>query len=215
MSEAKSGVYFVQAGWNGPIKIGFSDDVDKRIAGLQTGNPEELRLLLVVPGTMGTEAAMHEQFAAARIRPTSEWFNATKELLSFVGQTIEDDEAYRSRYTQAKFRLRECMIAWTPTGAKFMAPCDLPMGSIRVGPHPDAQGHCGWSYNYLNTTGACWGSVAKLESEAAKHWLYNLFAHIVARDGIAPTDAHREFLKIEEYRDGLSDDMPGIGTPLP
>jgi hypothetical protein len=37
----------------------------------------------------------------------------------------------------------------------------------------------------------------------------NLTAMIV-RDGIDPADAHREFLKIEEYRDTLSLDVPGV-----
>jgi hypothetical protein len=38
-------IYFIQAGMNGPIKIGFSDNVPNRLAALQTSNYEKLHLL--------------------------------------------------------------------------------------------------------------------------------------------------------------------------
>jgi hypothetical protein len=212
MGELNSGVYFVQAGSScGPIKIGFSDDVGKRVAGLQTGNPELLTLLLVVPGTMETESSLHNRFASARIRQSGEWFRPTRQLLEFVNlRELEDKK--RSRFSEAEFELKECMIAWSPvTRGRFLAPNDCPVGSVLVGRHPD---YSDWSYNYLMTDGACWGYVQALGYEDAKHWIFNKAAHLIIRDGISPLAVHREFLKIEEYRDGLSDDMPGIGRPL-
>src|SRR5689334_18091148 len=44
-------VYFIQAGENGPIKIGYTfKNVADRLAGIQTGNHEECKILGVIPG---------------------------------------------------------------------------------------------------------------------------------------------------------------------
>lgn len=67
-----SHVYFVQAGENGPVKIGLAEDPDRRVAELQTGCFAELRLLGTIAGDRGTERALHERFADYRIR--GEWF---------------------------------------------------------------------------------------------------------------------------------------------
>lgn len=78
----RQGVYFVQQGEDGPIKIGFSDDVEHRLATLQTGSPYPLRLLLVIPGSQSKEASFHSKFADARL--SGEWFRPVPELLSFI-----------------------------------------------------------------------------------------------------------------------------------
>lgn len=79
---APSWVYFVQAGEGGPIKIGFSSDVGSRIAALQSGHGEPLRLLAMVPGSRPEEKALHGRFAPARVR--GEWFRPTAELLDHI-----------------------------------------------------------------------------------------------------------------------------------
>lgn len=80
-------IYFIQAGINGPIKIGFvSGDtlaaVQGRLDACQTGNAETLRLLAVCEGKIGRESAIHRKFAASRVR--GEWFLATTDLLKFI-----------------------------------------------------------------------------------------------------------------------------------
>lgn len=75
-------VYFVSAGVGGPIKIGWSTDVDRRIDELQTANPVKLTLVATVPGTMADEARLHELFAHLRIQ--SEWFRHDDEILNFI-----------------------------------------------------------------------------------------------------------------------------------
>lgn len=74
-------IYFVQAP-SGPIKIGFTGDWRKRRIALQSGNPERLTTLLVVPGERVDEQALHRAFAAHRVR--SEWFAPVDELLAYI-----------------------------------------------------------------------------------------------------------------------------------
>jgi Meiotically up-regulated gene 113 len=77
------GVYFLQAGHDGPIKIGWSADVRSRMSMLQTGQPHELRLLLLLEGgDQKTEKVMHRRFAASHLR--GEWFRPSTDLLAFV-----------------------------------------------------------------------------------------------------------------------------------
>jgi predicted GIY-YIG superfamily endonuclease len=73
-------VYFIQSGSNGSVKIGLSNDPERRLRQLQTGNLRELRLRHVVPGTRGTENDLHVRFAPARIR--GEWFG--REYLAII-----------------------------------------------------------------------------------------------------------------------------------
>lgn len=75
-------VYFVQAGEDGLVKIGCASDVASRLATLQTGSPEPLRLLGVTAGGKSAESALHRRFAHLRVR--GEWFVAAEELLGYI-----------------------------------------------------------------------------------------------------------------------------------
>lgn len=78
-----SWVYFIRAGQSGPIKIGVSCDPIKRLAALQTANPERLVLLGAWrddKDPYGLERKLHEIFAPHRIGET-EWFKASRELV--------------------------------------------------------------------------------------------------------------------------------------
>ncbi len=72
-------VYFIQSGDAGPIKIGLAWDAHKRLAALQTGHPEELRLLGTIPGNAEVERRLHDRFSHCRIR--GEWFAPDPELI--------------------------------------------------------------------------------------------------------------------------------------
>ncbi len=65
--------YFIQEGATGPVKIGRSVDVRKRLGDLQTGNPDNLHVRAVVPSDHALERALHQRFSPARI-PGKEWF---------------------------------------------------------------------------------------------------------------------------------------------
>lgn len=65
-------VYFIQAQLGGPIKIGWSQNVEQRVAELQTGNPHPLAVLHRIPGTKNNERHLHDLLGHLRV--TGEWF---------------------------------------------------------------------------------------------------------------------------------------------
>lgn len=75
-------VYFVSAGVGGPIKIGWSQDVGRRIHELQTANAHKLVLLATLKGTLADEARVHSVFR--HLRMEAEWFENTPEILQFI-----------------------------------------------------------------------------------------------------------------------------------
>lgn len=77
-----SGVYFIRRGESGPVKIGFSANVRKRVRSLQTGSAEPLKLLAVAEGGEQTERFLHEQFARHRLE--GEWFSPDASLLGLI-----------------------------------------------------------------------------------------------------------------------------------
>lgn len=82
-------IYFVQAGKNGPIKIGqTSNGVEDRIAQLQSGCPYELKLLWLYTGDDFTESEIHGRFRQEKIR--GEWFRPSQKLLRFIREECEN-----------------------------------------------------------------------------------------------------------------------------
>ena len=75
-------VYFIQQGEDGPIKIGFTVDLRKRLVALRTSTPHPLRLLLEVPGGEDVERDWHKRFAHVRLN--GEWFRPDDELLQAI-----------------------------------------------------------------------------------------------------------------------------------
>lgn len=76
-------VYFIRAGEAGAIKIGTTrGNPHARLRDLQTGNPEPLVLLAVMPGGPDVERGLHDRFVDSRL--TGEWFRPTERLLGFV-----------------------------------------------------------------------------------------------------------------------------------
>jgi hypothetical protein len=69
------GVYFIQAGFDGPIKIGWANNANVRLRGLQTAHYAELRILATIPAYEPLEAFLHSRFADGHIR--GEWFDPT------------------------------------------------------------------------------------------------------------------------------------------
>lgn len=85
-ASALSGVYFVQQGESGPIKIGWSRNVRSRLATLQTATHERLRLLLVLGGKPEDERRLHSWFAHER--RGGEWFHSDGEVGAFVAAKL-------------------------------------------------------------------------------------------------------------------------------
>lgn len=74
-------VYFIGPD-EGPIKIGTSQDVQRRLYKLQTASPKPLRILAMVRGNAALEAKLHTRFKRCRIK--GEWFDRTPELEQFL-----------------------------------------------------------------------------------------------------------------------------------
>ena len=72
--------YFLQAGENGPIKIGSSCNLLVRLRTLMTMSPLPLALLGVMEGDY--EEACHTRFDVFRLH--GEWFEPSREVLEFI-----------------------------------------------------------------------------------------------------------------------------------
>lgn len=77
-------VYAIQAGDDGPVKIGLAKCPAERRATLQCGNHLDLRGLAAWRDLPCEEKLIHEEFAHARIR--GEWFEPVPELIEYVLQ---------------------------------------------------------------------------------------------------------------------------------
>jgi len=89
------------------------------------------------------------------------------------------------------------MVGWTPDYHDH----DTQAGrnQVAVGPWPD---ETGWSGKYDFTDGCC-----ELEVRDRVLQIFIVFHTLVVADKVDPQVAHREFLKIEEYRRAISPDL--------
>lgn len=86
-------IYIIQSGKKGPYKIGIARDVEKRMSGLQTGNPEELHIIAKFyfsshKQTAKIEKILHNKFRKMHIR--GEWFS-NKIRLSLIDDCFKTD----------------------------------------------------------------------------------------------------------------------------
>jgi len=82
--DCLTGIYFVQAGEDGPIKIGYSVDIKRRISELATASPYPLRLLGYMRGDGVRESEIQNSFARYRIH--GEWFFPSWRLKKLIHQ---------------------------------------------------------------------------------------------------------------------------------
>ena len=84
-------VYFIQAGENGPIKIGTSTVPQIHLDRLQQGNHEELNLVAEIPGERNLEKKVRADLEA--FERGRQWFYPTDEVLDYIEkmQLIEYD----------------------------------------------------------------------------------------------------------------------------
>jgi len=84
-------------------------------------------------------------------------------------------------------KLRDALIAWNIRGG------------IKIGSRQeDRQTH--WSAGYRMTGGSCNLDVHEARGDKAKLFALAEWQVVTFRDGVNSKDAHREFLKIDEYR---------------
>jgi hypothetical protein len=64
------------------IKIGITDNVERRLRHLSSQSPTPIRLLISIRGTTRQEYVLHRMFASDR--RNGEWFTASEQLLAFI-----------------------------------------------------------------------------------------------------------------------------------
>ena len=82
-------IYAFQIGDDGPIKIGFTTNVEKRKKGIETSTPYDLSILLNIPGTKTNECWTHSRLRPHRLR--GEWFYNCEEVLRFLDRMSRKD----------------------------------------------------------------------------------------------------------------------------
>lgn len=75
-------VYFLRSEHGGPVKIGISDDLAKRLVNIQSSRPDKVIVLAQAPGTVEDERSIHARFW--HLHESGEWFQATDELLAYI-----------------------------------------------------------------------------------------------------------------------------------
>ncbi len=70
-------LYIIQSRSTGAVKVGRSDDPERRIHQLQTGSPHELRLILTMPDGGRREPHVHKHMLGHETRHVNggEWFH--------------------------------------------------------------------------------------------------------------------------------------------
>lgn len=83
MSATESVIYFVQAAdGTGPIKVGFSANLENRLAAYRLHSPVKVRLLARVPGGRDLESALHR--ALSEDHSHGEWHHPSPRLLGLL-----------------------------------------------------------------------------------------------------------------------------------
>lgn len=111
-------IYFIRAGNTNRVKIGCAVSVGDRIRTLQTGCPEPLRVLLVIPnGSLKLETAFHKKFKQNRI--LGEWFYYYPRIASYVDKVLENQEKEAEAYWE-----KQAQDYWDEQQAKWEAEQD-------------------------------------------------------------------------------------------
>ena len=75
-------VYLIQAGEDGPVKIGVAANVFKRLAQYRTHDPIRLRLVGLIDGDRADEKRLLGRFSEYRLH--GEWFRPGPQLVEFI-----------------------------------------------------------------------------------------------------------------------------------
>lgn len=75
-------LYFMGIEPAGPVKIGITYDITRRLRHIQMACPYEVSLIADFPGSRSIEAELHRRFAAHRMK--GEWFNRVDEIMDEI-----------------------------------------------------------------------------------------------------------------------------------
>jgi hypothetical protein len=102
-------------------------------------------------------------------------------------------------------KANRALVAWTPASIK-----DGP--KVKVGELLSRDARIDWTDPYLFTGGAAYASRRTMSTAEQVASVFIDFHTMVVRDGVLPEIAHREFLKIDEYRHHIAPDIKGAAA---
>lgn len=77
INNTVSFLYIIASNTNGPVKLGYSDNPERRLKQLQTGNPENLKIFhceeIEVDNIRKAEKSLHTTLGYKRLK--GEWFS--------------------------------------------------------------------------------------------------------------------------------------------
>lgn len=88
------------------------------------------------------------------------------------------------------------MLCWNPGSS-----------DVALVPWPD---YAGASDRFECTGLACNNAIREMTFEQRKTAVFIEAVHLIVRDGVEPKALHAALLALEEYKDGLAEDMPGM-----
>jgi hypothetical protein len=77
-------IYFLECLPDGPVKIGYSRKLSRRLLALTATNGSETRFLGAIPGSKSQEQDLHDRFK--HVRSHHEWYYCHIDLLQFLVQ---------------------------------------------------------------------------------------------------------------------------------
>lgn len=101
-------IYFLRAGPDGPVKIGWSSDPQKRAKLLQCGNPQGFELIRTLEAPRWAESWFHRHFASLAVG--GEWFCYSPDMLA-VATPLEEE-------VEIAVRLSPDLLAWLQARAQ-------------------------------------------------------------------------------------------------
>lgn len=87
--------------------------------------------------------------------------------------------------------IRTAMIAWN---------CDSDQIEVRYFGPPNYGQWADRPIYYEMTWGACFADFSDASDQQLKEWVVSKFSYVTCIDGVDPKAAHREFMKLKEYR---------------
>jgi hypothetical protein len=79
-------IYFITVKDKSIVKIGYSDNVPKRLKALQIGSPELLYVYAQIHETRNFEKILHDRFQ--HLRSNGEWFHFTDEIRNEIHKLV-------------------------------------------------------------------------------------------------------------------------------
>ena len=126
-------VYFIQAGENGPVKIGFSAKPSLRFNKVAADNPEVIRVLGIMDGGKDVEREIHDRFAAHRQR--GEWFAPDAGIVAFASTLARPSPKPRHRRRYAETALGRYLDAHNLSVSEFARQAGLEVSTAHRAVH--------------------------------------------------------------------------------